>query len=428
MELGLVRIVAALLQVPVPVLVRRSDRVVVAGDAAAAQDLLDQLLPVEGVLQRLAHVVVVERRLVGVHRIGEVLVARHLEDLDVPVALQQVRRLEVDPVDHVDLTGYQGGLAGVGIVDRQHFHGIEVAAVRLVVVVEAAGIQTHAGLEVLADVAAGADPLSDRLVLHPRRVDQDVVVAQEVGEVGVAVFQRKGDRVVIVLLHVLNRGDDRLGRGLRGLADVVLQRLDDVVRAEGLAVVELDASLELEGPDRRVVRGLPAFRQLAGQAAVGPDLGQAVEDHAVGGHLHEDVGVGPAVPAVRGVRARAADLDRAAPLGAGRERLAADQRGGQRRAAREGGRLRQEIPARDAVFRQRAFQLPEFVHTCLLLLLSPRPTGLERRKYSSAAVSVAATFSGFRQTVEVARAAFKSAHKPVKRPRFGCPARHMPSS
>ncbi len=130
-----------------------------------------------------------------------------------------------------------------------------------------------------------------------------MIVAHEEREVGVAAVQHEGHRRGVVGLDLDDGIDDRLGRRLRVLAAVLVDRGDDVgcldglavvelgvlaavlvdrgddvVGLDGLAVVELGALLDLEGPGDRIVRGLPALRQARHQLAGVVDLGQIVLD------------------------------------------------------------------------------------------------------------------------------------------------------
>ncbi len=61
----------------------RRDRVVVADRAVAEEHLLDDLLAVERILDRLAHIDIVEGRRRDVHHVDVVAVAGHLEDHDI---------------------------------------------------------------------------------------------------------------------------------------------------------------------------------------------------------------------------------------------------------------------------------------------------------------------------------------------------------
>ena len=258
------------------------------------------------------------------------LVARHLEDHDVRVPLHQRFGLEVHPVDRVDLIGHQRVHPRRTVVDRDLFDRVEPAAVVLVVVLILGDERAHAGLEVLDLVAAGADAFGDALLDAARRVDDDVIVRQEVGEVGVAGGEHELHLVVAELLHLLDRAHDGLGGGLGALLGMDRQRLQHVVGVEVLAVMERHALAEVEGPGLGVGRRLPAFGELALERPVGRDLGQAVEHRAVRQHDHEAVGMRAPVPAVGGVGARDAHAQRAAVLRLGAQRHAAEahERGG----------------------------------------------------------------------------------------------------
>ena len=235
-------------------------------------------------------------------------VARHLDDIDVDIGIQQLHRLEVDAVDGVHLAGHQRVHAGRGVTDIDLLHFGEVAAVvGIPVVVELGDHGAHARLESDNLVRAGSDAVGDCLGDLACREDTDVVVGDEIGEVGTAALQVELYLVVGQLLHLLDRGHNRLGSRLRAFLDMHVHRRDDVIGAERLAVVELHALAQVEGPDFGVGRCFPALREFADQFAGRGYLGQGLE-HATCAHVdHEAVGMGTAVPGVGRVAARHAD-------------------------------------------------------------------------------------------------------------------------
>ena len=156
--LRLVRVVDALLQVLGEEALPGADWVVVPDHAEPLQDLLHHLLAVDGVLERHAHVVVVERRHVRAHREGVVLGAGDRVHREPWAALEQVRGLEVHPVDGVDLAGDDGVGAGGGVDDGDHLDLVEVPAPRVPVVRILLQIDAHPGSKFLIRYAPAPAP------------------------------------------------------------------------------------------------------------------------------------------------------------------------------------------------------------------------------------------------------------------------------
>ena len=214
---------------------------------------------------------------VAQHRQRAVLVAGGVEDLQAGLALEQVHGLQVQVVDAVDLAGAQRAGAGGGVGNEQVLHRVEVGRIGLPVIRVAADHGGHARLELLQPVAAGADAgLPVQAAVGVGGADAQVVVADQVGEVGVAALQGHHHHVLAVRLHILDGLDDADGGRAAVLAAVVIERGDHVRGGEAPAVVELDPLAQLEGPHGGVGRGLPALRELAAQRAVGADLGEVV--------------------------------------------------------------------------------------------------------------------------------------------------------
>ena len=115
--------------------------------------------------------------------------------------------------------------------------------VALPVVGEALAAVAHARLVDRDLVGAGADA-GVGLVLAAVRLDDQVVVAEQVGQVGVGLLQREHDFLAVGLdaldaLHVAERA------GLRLLVGMALERGGHVLGGHRLAVVELDAVADL---------------------------------------------------------------------------------------------------------------------------------------------------------------------------------------
>ena len=85
----------------------RCDRIVVADGAVAEKHLLHDLVAIERVLDRIAHIGIVEGRLLDVHDIDVVAVARRLRDHEIGVLLQNVERLQIAAIHVVDLAGVE---------------------------------------------------------------------------------------------------------------------------------------------------------------------------------------------------------------------------------------------------------------------------------------------------------------------------------
>ncbi|MCY1363705.1 hypothetical protein D9M69_504810 [compost metagenome] len=94
----------------------------------------------------------------------------------------------------------------------------------------------------------------------------------------------------------------------------MVERGDHVGRLKGLAVMELDAVAQGEGPDLGVGRWLPALCQLAHQLAGVADFRQVVVD-GVPHRLHVVVAVGTGVEGIGGRARGDAELEVPAALG-----------------------------------------------------------------------------------------------------------------
>ena len=263
---------------------------VVTDSTVTKQDLVDHLLTVDGVFQGPTDIDVVIGRVADKHREGVVHVARHLDDIDVDVGIQQLHRLEVDAVDGIHLAGHQRVHTGRGVTDVDLLDFREVAAViGIPVVVELGDHGANARLECDNLVRAGSDAVSDCFGDLACREDTDVVVGDEIREVGTAALQRELYLMVGQFLHLFDGGHNRLGGGLCAFLDVHVHRRDDVIGAKGLAVVELHALTQVEGPDLGVRRRFPALCKFTDQFAGRRYLGQGLE-YATSAHVdHEAV-------------------------------------------------------------------------------------------------------------------------------------------
>ena len=319
---------------------------VVAHRAVAAQHRLEQGFAVERVLERQAHVVVVEGRGVGAHRDAVVPGAGGLLHHDAGGLGEQVHGLEIAAVHGVDLAGLERVGARRDVDDREELHLVEVGAIRgLPVVLEARETGTHPGLEVVELVASAPDARLPVDAVSVRGQDGDVVVADDVGEVGVAAVERDHHRVSALDADV----GHRLQQGFRGrlgiLVPVVVDGSHHVVGVESLAVMEFDALANLEAPGGGIRRGLPALGQLRLEA-VDRYLGEMV----VLGHVenrHVAVLEGRRIQGVGGRAVGDPDPELSALLRGRGQRRPGKQTGREHSAGPQRGRPGHELPARN---------------------------------------------------------------------------------
>ena len=146
-----------------------------------------------------------------------------------------------------------------------------------------------------------------------------------------------------------------------------VDRIDDVVRIERLAVVELDTLSQLERPDPRLRIGLPALRELAGNVSVSRHFSQ------VAAYLParvEVVGIDK-LRAFQAVGGRAAAHRLAQPSSMHRlGRLGLFHPDAERDRGRqsEGRGLPDEFAPTDSAFRQAALKVFQLLHGFLLLI------------------------------------------------------------
>ena len=190
MVLRLVDIVLTLRHLVVEVAVRRTDRAVVGHRAPTVENPLQQRLAVDGVLERQAHVVVVEGRLVGVHGYRVVLGPRHLIDFDALGLLEQLQGLDLGLVQDVDLPGDERGVLGHRVRDSEQLGLVEPPSIGLEVVGVALEIHADARYVPLQGIRPGAVrilPL-DRVLAFGGQNSQ-VVIGEQVGQIGVTLSE-----------------------------------------------------------------------------------------------------------------------------------------------------------------------------------------------------------------------------------------------
>jgi hypothetical protein len=204
----------------------------------------------------------------------------------------------------------------------------------------------HAGLVTLKHVTARADAGLRLELAVLGRHDRHVIVADDVREVGVALLHREDHRVLTVRLDLLDRLEDGLGRGLRLLAEMVVDRGHHVPGVQGLAVMELNPLTQLESPLNGVVRGLPALREL-GDEFVGVAYLREVIAQAVPDELHVAVGKGRRIKGVGGRAVPDSDAEAAAFLRRCGDRCSTKQHRRYCRYRSQSRGTRQKLSARD---------------------------------------------------------------------------------
>ncbi len=193
------RIIGDLLKVVVVIGHRARDRLVVAHGAIAAQNLFDHVLAVDAVFQRHPHVHVVKRGRVGLHRHDVMQRAVLGVDLHVGRAAQQVDRLEVGPVDQVNLTGHQRVHPRRRVADFQDHNLFEMRPALFPVVIAARQFDPHARLENVDHIAAGADAAVgvDRAITGVL-ANAEVVIIENKREIRVPCSQFKDHNLVAI--------------------------------------------------------------------------------------------------------------------------------------------------------------------------------------------------------------------------------------
>ena len=218
-------------------------------------------------------------------------------DVDVFVFGQQGHGFGVEAVDCVHRARHQGLGARGGVADVAQFHTVKVAPAGFPVGAGfALGHHAHAGLPFHQGVGAGAVGFGE--VRGAVGHDQQVVVRQHKGQVGIARLHVDLDLVRRELFDVGNRLQNAFGWRL-GLAAVHIDGVDDVVGVQRLARGEGDALADVEDPFGGAGFGFPAFSQFGCGIAFGVNFDQLVPEHQAVGDRN-GVGVGARIQAVRG--------------------------------------------------------------------------------------------------------------------------------
>ena len=84
-------------------------------------------MTVDGKLERHTDIVVIVRRLLGVHRHGDGATARHVVDFDIRIALEQGQCFQLDGRDGIHVIGHQSSLACVRVVQHSDINGVEIS-------------------------------------------------------------------------------------------------------------------------------------------------------------------------------------------------------------------------------------------------------------------------------------------------------------
>ncbi len=237
------------------------------------------------------------------------------------------RRLD----DHLDLARLQRGLPRGRIVAQLHEDDFVEVRQRVAVLAhapvtlalgQAAALARHVFLHV---EGAGADRLEGDVAFEALGHDRGRVLEEVLGHVDRRVGAVQLDRVVV---HLLDAGRRQVAHQAqqRG-ADVLVQPLaeveHDVVRGELLAVTELDALLQVQGPGLQIVAGRPLLQHVRDSDALLVRVGQIVEDVAPGVRLADQRELGGMAGAIDlGAGGNDAAADRPGRLGGRRDRAA----------------------------------------------------------------------------------------------------------
>lgn len=187
--------------------------------------------------------------------------------------LDQAEGLGIDLVHEMHRPAFQRGHARRRVVDRQHLDRIDEATIGIPVVRIAPGDGADAGLESIQDIGAGADGFVGRRALGH---DPDMVVGQDIGQVGVPIAQGDGHLVVVGRGNIGDLVEQGARAGLGLLAAVMIDGIDHVGGLHLLAVVKRHPLAQLDDPDLGAGLGLPTDRQRRLDLVLDVELGQRV--------------------------------------------------------------------------------------------------------------------------------------------------------
>ena len=307
----------------------------------------DEPLAVHRVLHRQADAVVVEGLLVRQHGDGLERGALHLDDRHRGIPLERPDEGHRHLEDHLDVPARQGSdlRGGLGKVHLPQLVEIRLPGIPVV------GVPHHAGAvarSVLGDPERpGSRGLRRELVRAVRGHDAAERRAQRQRQVGVRRAQAEPDRPRVDRLDLLDRPQHRTARR-RGLGvQDALHAEHDVLGGQGLAVMELDARTQGEGPGAALVVSGPAGGQLRLGLKLLVDADEVVE-HVLHDHVLVALDGEGRIQGAR--RAQPGLLDDAAlPRRLGGH--PPGERSRHRRQRRSGGAQPEEPPAREPAHR-----------------------------------------------------------------------------
>ncbi len=263
------------------------------------------------------------------------------DDPDIGIVEQRLAALDRDLGDDVHQIALEGQHARLEVLVEDPFRAVR-QRLRPPIAVEAGEGGADLGRVFLQLEGAGADEVLLEIAGIVGRDDDGVVVVggDDVGEVAVGRVEMEGDGVVVDLLgptlgQRALEGGERVGGVLR--IGQAVDGGDHVVGLHLVAVVELHALADLEGPDRAVLIGLPAL----GQDRLQPEIGAGDRQELAGLQQHHQPAIvvdGDGIDGAR--RQRGSGADGAAGLGgAGGRRKG---RGPQARDAQRPGQGREQ--------------------------------------------------------------------------------------
>ena len=156
--------------------------------------------------------------------------------------------LGLTAVHDVDLAGFQGVGAGIGVRDTEDFHLVKVGFTRSEVIGVAGAQKSHTRLPGLQGERSGADALFIVCAFGALRDNRNVIVTGDKGEVGIPFFQGKYHYILAVGLNVGDRIHDALGRRFGVRSPVLVKGIDHIVGIHGFAIVKFDSFAQLESP------------------------------------------------------------------------------------------------------------------------------------------------------------------------------------
>ncbi len=241
---------------------------IVADLAVAEVHRVDHRLPVHGILQRLAHQLVVERWQIELHHKTAHRPDRRLQDTEIAVAGQRLGPHRADLVSQVHLTAEQRVLAGGDIDDRQDLELVKIGQVVLPIVVIAGVHRRLARPERLEYERPCADRgrKVHRAVLH----DVDGVTGQRARQVGDGLAEREFDGQVVDAAGVGEVHEGEVNRAVQRQLRIkdAPYAVQHIVGDQRLAVMPGDPVAQPDAPLRPIRIGLDRSGQPAGRREI----------------------------------------------------------------------------------------------------------------------------------------------------------------